>query len=89
MKHTEYVCKGNHNYPDCMFCDGGLFSCTLCNGFEGTLTTDCPLSPMSQKQSNAVYAGTLDYREGKGWVIPDGTGTSMGDIHKWSEWDRA
>jgi hypothetical protein len=79
MKHTKYICKGGHDYPGCMFCDGGLFACTVCNGVEGSLATDCPGVKMTEDQSNAVYAGTLDYREGRGWVAPDGTGKSMGD----------
>jgi hypothetical protein len=62
-----------------MFCDGGLFSCTVCDGFEGTLPTDCPGTRMTQEQSDATYDGNLDYREGRGWIKPDGTGTSMGD----------
>jgi len=35
---------------------------------------------MTEEQSNNVYAGQLDYRDGKGWVTPDGTGSSMGDM---------
>jgi hypothetical protein len=80
MEHTEYICKGGHNYPNCQFCDGGLFACTVCNGAEGSLPTDCPGKKMTEEQSNAIYAGTLDYREGRGWVTPHGTGKSMGDI---------
>jgi len=34
---------------------------------------------MTDDQETAVYGGALDYREGKGWCTPDGTGTSMGD----------
>ena len=35
---------------------------------------------MTEEQEKDVYAGNLDYREGKGWCAPDGTGTSEGDI---------
>lgn len=79
MKHTEYICKSNHEYPGCMFCDGGLFACTVCGGIEGSLTTDCPGKRMTEAEQDEVYAGRKDYREGRGWIIPDGTGTSMGD----------
>jgi hypothetical protein len=65
--------------PGCQFCDGGLFSCTACNGFEGTLPTDCPGVYMTEEQADAVYDGKLDYREERGWIAPDGAGTSMGD----------
>ena len=77
MKHTKYECKCNRAY--CQFCEGGLFSCTVCRGFEGSLPTDCPGTQMTEEQEKNIYAGQLDYREGKGWCTPDGTGTSMGD----------
>ena len=35
---------------------------------------------MTQQQQDDVYAGKLDFRKGRGWVTPDGTGTSMGDM---------
>lgn len=79
MKHLAYVCKGGHDQPGCQFCDGGLFACTICNGFEGSVPTDCPGVPMTEEQADAVYDGKLDYREFRGWVEPDGTGNSMGD----------
>jgi hypothetical protein len=78
-KHIEYICKGGHDYLGCQFCDGGLFSCTVCGGFEGSLPTDCPGARMNEVQQDDVYAGRIDYRDGRGWVKPDGTGHSMGD----------
>jgi hypothetical protein len=63
-----------------MFCDGGLFACTVCGGTEGSLPTDCPLVHMTQQQQDDVYKGTTDYRDGRGWVAPDGTGKSIGDM---------
>jgi hypothetical protein len=79
VKHTEFICKGGHDYISCQFCDGGLFACTVCDGAEGSLPTDCPGTKMTTEQSDAVYAGDLDYREGRGWGTPDDTGSSMGD----------
>lgn len=76
-EHVHYDCKCNAPY--CQFCDGGLFACTVCGGFEGTLTTYCPGEKVDDERLNEVYAGRLDYRDGRGWVKPDGTGTSMGD----------
>jgi hypothetical protein len=76
-KHVAYICTCNR-YA-CMFCDGGLFSCIVCHGFEGSLTTDCPGYQMSAELADAVYAGVVDYRLGIGWTVPDGTGKSMGD----------
>ena len=78
MKHVRYVCQCRKQY--CQFCDGGLFSCTVCGGFEGSLPTDCPGVRMTEQQEQNIYAGQLDYREGRGWVTPDGTGNSMGDV---------
>jgi hypothetical protein len=34
---------------------------------------------MTPQQEEDVYAGKIDYRDGRGWVKPDGTGKSMGD----------
>lgn len=42
--------------------------CTKCGGLEGSLTTDCSGVSMTGEQSDAVYYGNLDYREGQGWV---------------------
>lgn len=78
--HTQYVCSGHHDSLGCMFCDGGLFSCTVCGGFEGSLPTDCPGVLMTQVQNDLVYEGKIDFRAGRGWVTPDGTGNSMGDV---------
>jgi hypothetical protein len=76
-KHTQYVCKCNA--PFCQFCEGGLFACTICNGFEGSLPTDCPGEKMTGERADEVYAGKIDFHETQGWVVPDGTGNSMGD----------
>lgn len=50
-----------------MICDGGLSCCMVCRGAEGALPTECPGVPMTRQESEAVYAGTLDYRGGA-WV---------------------
>jgi hypothetical protein len=79
MKHTYYECKCTRQY--CQFCDGGLYACTVCKGFEGSLTTDCPGVPLTEEQDAMIYNYRVwDYREDKGgWCFPDGTGHSMGD----------
>lgn len=76
--HKWYECKCNR--LGCQFCDGGLAACTVCGGFEGSLPTDCPGVRMTQVQIDLVYEGKIDFRVGRGWVTPDGTGRSMGDI---------
>lgn len=60
--HVAFVCTCYRT--GCMFCDGGLFACALCNSFEGATTTHCPGEKMTADQSDAVYAGKLDYRNG-------------------------
>ncbi len=66
MKHTWYEC--NCHQTGCMFCDGGLGHCTVCNGFEGTLTTDCCGRKITEDEEDAIYKkGTLDFVNGE-WV---------------------
>lgn len=48
MKHVEYKCSehgGCTALYHCMFCDGGLFLCTVCGQGEGELMPDCPGAP--------------------------------------------
>jgi hypothetical protein len=63
--HIDYVCAGRCSTPgSCMWCDGGLSACTRCGAFEGAWPDHCPGVSMTGKQSDAVYAGTLNYRAG-------------------------
>ena len=46
MEHVFYKCPPNsmcmeRNVP-CIYCDGGLSLCTVCNQAEGELTETCP-----------------------------------------------
>ena len=65
--HVDLVHQSGEctTYGTCMFCDGGLFACTVCNSFEGATVDDCPGEPMTYEQREAVYAGNLNYRAGK------------------------
>lgn len=68
--HVEYVCTSAHTDGSdvyCQFCEGGLFACSVCNAFEGATPSECPGVRMTADQSDAVYAGKLDYRAGR-WV---------------------
>lgn len=68
MKHTWYECLKPCERPGCMFCEGGLGLCTVCHGFEGTLTTDCCGRKLTKDEEHRIYdLGTLDFREGV-WV---------------------
>ena len=60
-EHVEYKCPDSCDNPYCRFCQGGLFLCTVCNGFEGSLTKECPGERMTERQGDAVYAGKIDF----------------------------
>lgn len=66
MDHIAHECRCHK--PMCVYCSGGLFSCDVCGSAEGATTTDCPGERMTPEQMDAVYAGTLDFREAAGWV---------------------
>lgn len=53
----------------CMWCQGGLTVCSRCGSFEGATTTHCPGEEMYQGYGEAVYAGHVDYRDGKWWRV--------------------
>lgn len=63
--------RGYHDNEEyarsCMFCDGGLFACRVCDSIEGATTTHCPGESMTADQVDAVYAGLLDFRDGE-WI---------------------
>jgi hypothetical protein len=63
--HTPVEC--NCDEPYCQFCQGGLFGCSTCGGLEGSVPTHCPGEAMTYKQSDDVYAGRIDYRDGA-WI---------------------
>lgn len=67
--HKWYVCDGKHDDRGCQFCDGGLGSCTVCGGFEGSLTTICPGVALTAEQLEAVYANKIDFGRGFAWWI--------------------
>jgi len=64
LTHKKFICHCNGAY--CNFCAGGLFSCTVCHGAEGSLATECPGRPMTQ-QHDSVYQGKRDFVGGK-WI---------------------
>lgn len=63
--HTFVECRCVRT--GCQFCDGGLAACKICGGFEGSLTTHCRGSRLSQPVLDAVYAGAQDFVGGE-WV---------------------
>lgn len=69
MKHTIRECNCDNEY--CNICRGGLMSCTVCGGAEGTLPTDCPGVRMTQTEEDWVYHNEIDFRDKFGWVVPN------------------
>jgi len=53
--HTAYECPTGCNQWGCIYCDGGLFSCTVCDAAEGELTTECPRKPVPNWLRKLVY----------------------------------
>lgn len=63
--HVRVDCKCGRT--GCMFCDGGLFACSVCGLIEGSLTTQCPGVESYRDHGDAVYEGREDFIGGK-WV---------------------
>lgn len=69
MEHTWYVCKGNHD-TNCYFCVGGLAACTVCGGFEGSLTSECYGTRLPEHFLDVmVYQDGWDFYDGS-WHPP-------------------
>lgn len=67
MKHT-LLTHTNCQRQYCAICEGGLSCCTVCGGFEGTLTTDCCGRQITEDEERRIYDdGALDFRNGE-WV---------------------
>jgi len=63
-KYLECTCGED----GCIFCDGDLASCTICEGTEGSLTTECCGRKITEDEGYRIYKlGTLDFKGGK-WV---------------------
>ena len=72
MKHKLYECKD----PECLgccYCRGGLASCTVCNGAESSLPSECPGKPMTSEQLDMVSERRLDYIQGHWLDLTDPT----------------
>ncbi len=81
MKHKyAETCKKGQECDDagCWICRGGLAVCNVCGLYEGSLTTDCPGVQSYDDYSSLVYAGKIDFRNGK-WV--DGYTIHMAHIY--------
>jgi hypothetical protein len=63
----QWVEHHNCDHPGCMICEGGLALCERCGCLEGTIPTECPGEPVPSEKQDLIYAGKLDYRNGR-WV---------------------
>ena len=45
----------------------GCAACRICGGMEGSIPTECPGIKMTAEQSDDVYEGRADFRDGV-WV---------------------
>jgi hypothetical protein len=53
-----------HN-AGCMWCDGGLEVCSVCGAFEGATPDDCPNVRLQPDETDAIYKGLRNFRDGK------------------------
>jgi hypothetical protein len=63
--------KSTHNYytnDELPSCAQGLGVCRVCGAYEGGLATDCPGYHLSSREQQRIYAGTLDFKDGR-WVV--------------------
>ena len=63
--------KSTHNYytdDELPPCAQGLGVCRVCDAYEGSLATDCPGYALSEREQQRIYAGTLDFMDGR-WVV--------------------
>lgn len=66
LKH-KFVEHKNCTNDYCAICEGGLALCEVCNGFEGSLTTECCGEKVPEAKLKQVYEGVLDFKNGR-WV---------------------
>ena len=63
MKHTFHRCDEDR----CNVCLGDLSLCTVCNGAEASLPTECPGSCMTEQQEADIMSRKIDFVDGA-WV---------------------
>ncbi len=67
-QHKWFKCPSACDLSYCAFCRGGLALCTVCGGFEGTLTTECCGRALTKAEEEAIYSErSLDFIGGQ-WV---------------------
>jgi len=63
LEHTLHECKKD----DCFICSGGLSSCEVCGGGEGSLSMHCYGAKLESYVLEAIYNKWIDYIGGYFW----------------------
>jgi len=82
MGHITYKCGCSSG--SCMICDGGLAMCKVCKLYEGGLTTECPGIVVAIDQSDDIYHGKLDFKDGQ-WCPGDGDMPCRNNHIQWQD----
>jgi hypothetical protein len=70
-QHTQYKCTQPCEKLYCQFCEGGLFACTICPGFEGSLTAECPgPQTIPEVVADLVWKDLVDFKDGFWTPLP-------------------
>lgn len=85
MKHKQVTdcLRGGlcNKYCSCFHCT--LRVCSVCDTYEGSLTTDCPGIPVDSDIQQEVFTGNADYRLDRGgWC--DGSENLGNTNYNWS-----
>lgn len=71
---TRFEVTTGHREADWCTCEGAgrcmgcnLFLCDVCGGAEGSLPTHCPGRKMTSEEGDDVYAGKVDFKDGR-WI---------------------
>lgn len=67
-EHTPHKCIQPCTQDYCVYCEGGLIFCTVCGGFEGSLTDVCCGFQLHSTVLEAIYKGGLNFL-GNAWTV--------------------
>lgn len=62
----DHVIHNCSSAETCPICKGAVY-CTVCQGRDGDLSTDCPGRELTVAERNAIFDGDLDFKAGA-WV---------------------
>ena len=71
-RHQQVTTCRRHGGPVSKMCTCehcALAVCSVCGGAEGTLTTDCPGTPIATERLQEIYETPLDYTDERGWYL--------------------